>query len=102
MATGHELFWPGSLYAMIMLVIWLRGHRLKKRLAQLVEAAGLRIGLKRVDPRKGNSPDNSREKTSGKSSGEATTDVSPQISTEVSPQIPSEVSPQITAVSPQG
>jgi len=91
MATGHELFWPGSLYAIIMLVIWLRGHRLKKRLAQLVEAAGLRIGLKRVDPKRGNAPDRSEEKKSE----EASTNVSPQISTEVSPQIPSEVSPQL-------
>ena len=86
MATGHELLWPGILYAIIMLVIWLRGYRLKKRVAHLVEAAGQRIGLKRVDPRKGNAPDDSREKKDEESSLGETTQVSPQISSEVSPQ----------------
>ena len=86
MATGHELLWPATLYAIIMLVIWLRGHRLKKRVAQLVESAGQRIGLKRVDPRKGNKPDNSGKKKDEESPVDETTQVSPQITSEVSPQ----------------
>jgi len=49
--------------------------------AQLVEAAGQRVGLKRVDPRKGNTT----MKQSDDSGGTGSTDVSPQ---------PSEVSPQ--------
>jgi len=70
----------------VILMIYHRGHRLKKRVAQLVEAAGQRVGLKRVDPRKGNTTmkqsDDSDEDDSG---GAGSTDVSPQ---------PSEVSPQ--------
>jgi len=99
-ATGHDLTWPGLLYAIIMFVIWLRGYRLKKGVAHLVEAAGQRIGLKRVDPKKGNSPQKNSE---DEEKGESVTDldaVSPQSSTEVSPQV-TPVSPQVTPVSPQ-
>jgi len=81
-------------------VIWLRGYRLKKGVAHLVEAAGQRIGLKRVDPKKGNSPQKNSE---DEEKGESVTDldaVSPQSSTEVSPQV-TPVSPQVTPVSPQ-
>jgi GT2 family glycosyltransferase len=85
-ATGHGMFWPALCYAGVILMIYHRGHRLKKRVAQLVEAAGQRVGLKRVDPRKGNTTmkqsDDSDEDDSG---GAGSTDVSPQ---------PSEVSPQ--------
>jgi len=88
MATGHELLWPGLVYAVIMLSIWTRGRRLKKRVAQLVEAAGQRLGLKRVDPRKGNSPAKKEE-----SPGEEDKKPETSGSTQVSPQ-PSEVSPQ--------
>ena len=55
-SSGHELFWPGIFYAATMLFIWSIGRRLKKRTAQLIEAAGQRIGLKRVDPRGRNKP----------------------------------------------
>jgi len=65
----------------VILMIYHRGHRLKKRVSQLVEAAGQRVGLKRVDPRKGNTT----MKQSDDSGGARSTDVSPQ---------PSEVSPQ--------
>lgn len=78
-ATGRDLLWPGLLYAGIMLVIWWRGYRLKKRAAQLVEACAQRIGLKRVDPRKGNEPikkQEASEKTQSEDSGN--TQVSPQ------------------------
>ena len=85
--TGHDLTLPGIVYAIIMLVIWLRAHRLKKGVARLVEAAGARIGLKRVDPKKGNSPE--KKSSEEKSEGETDLDaVSPQMS-EVSPQPPS-------------
>lgn len=83
--TGHDLLWPGILYAGIMLGIWSRGYRLKKRVAQLVEASAQRIGLKRVDPRKGNKPGTNSKETAPKETGGAG-------STQVSPQ-PSEVSP---------
>jgi hypothetical protein len=86
-----------------MLVIWSRGYRLKKRVVHLVESAAQRIGLKRVDPKKGNQPDKT-EKTSDEAEEqginpespalEQTTGVSPQISSPVSPQMPSDVSPQ--------
>jgi GT2 family glycosyltransferase len=88
-SSGHELFWPGVLYAATMLFIWSIGRRLKKRTAQLIEAAGQRIGLKRVDPK------GRRQTGADKSSEEASvggSDVSPQ---------PSEVSPQPSPVSPQ-
>ncbi len=86
MATGHELLWPALVYAVIMLTIWTRGRRLKKRVAQLVEAAAQRLGLKRVDPRKGNSPSKKTENSEEKEpEGSGSTQVSPQ---------PSEVSPQ--------
>jgi GT2 family glycosyltransferase len=89
-SSGHELFWPGIVYAATMLFIWSIGRRLKKRTAQLVEAAGQRIGLKRVNPR------GRRETSDEKPREEASvggSDVSPQ---------PSEVSPQPSQVSPQG
>ena len=77
--TGHDLLWPGILYAGIMLGIWSRGYRLKKRVAQLVEASAQRIGLKRVDPRKGNKPGtNSKETDAKETEGAGSTQVSPQ------------------------
>ena len=88
-SSGHELFWPGILYAATMLFIWSIGRRLKKRTAQLIEAAGQRIGLKRVDPRGRNKP-----------SGEKPTAEASVGGSDVSPQ-PSEVSPQPSSVSPQ-
>lgn len=84
-ATGHSMIIASSLYFLIMLVIWLRGYRLKKRLAKLVESAAQRCGLKRVDPKNGNRP--SQETTV--SEGEK-----PERESEVSPQIPSQISPQ--------
>jgi hypothetical protein len=95
-STGHAMGLPLALYAGISLFVWSRGHRLKKRVAQLVEATGQRIGLKRVDPR-GEKKKPSPQPSEGESVGG--TDVSPQPS-EVSPQ-PSEVSPQPSEVSPQ-
>ena len=89
-SSGHELFWPGIFYAATMLFIWSIGRRLKKRTAQLIEAAGQRIGLKRVDPRGRNKP-----------SGEKPAEVASVGGSDVSPQ-PSEVSPQPSPVSPQG
>lgn len=86
-ATGRDLLWPGLVYGAVMLAIWWRGYRLKKRAAQLVEACAQRIGLKRVDPRKGNETaknEDVSEKEQSEGSG----------STQVSPQ-PSEVSPQL-------
>ena len=38
-ATGHGMLWPALVYAGIMASIWWRGFRLKRRAAQLVEAA---------------------------------------------------------------
>jgi hypothetical protein len=85
-ATGRGMIWPTSLYAIVMLVIWWRGHRLKKRVVQLVESAAQRIGLKRVDPRKGNNaPRKDRDPEEKEPEGDGSTHVSPQ---------PSEVSPQ--------
>jgi GT2 family glycosyltransferase len=85
-ATGRDLLWPGLVYGGIMLAIWWRGYRLKKRAAQLVEACAQRIGLKRVDPRKGNQTANKADDSNKNSSeGSGSTQVSPQ---------PSEVSPQ--------
>ena len=84
--TGHGMLWPALVYAGIMALIWWRGFRLKRRVAQLVEAAGQRIGLRRVDPRRRNKPpkkeDDSKEPVTGETD-----------ETQVSPQ-PSEVSPQ--------
>ena len=88
-SSGHELFWPGIFYASTMLFIWSIGRRLKKRTAQLIEAAGQRIGLKRVDPRGRNKP-----------SGEKTAEEASVGGSDASPQ-PSEVSPQPSPVSPQ-
>jgi len=86
-ATGRDLLWPGLVYAAVMLAIWWRGYRLKKRAAQLVEACAQRIGLKRVDPRKGNETAKKEEVSEKKESeGSGSTQVSPQ---------PSEVSPQL-------
>ena len=85
-ATGHGMLWPALVYAGIMASIWWRGFRLKRRAAQLVEAAGQRIGLKRVDPRKGTEPDKKAgDSAEKKAEGTGSTQVSPQ---------PSEVSPQ--------
>jgi len=53
-ATGHALLWPALLYAIIMIVIWIRGYRFKKRFSHLVESAGLKCGLNRIDPKKKN------------------------------------------------
>lgn len=83
-ASGHDLFWPGLLYAAVMLVIWLIGRRLKKRVVQLVEAAAQRLNLKRVDPR-GRRDDAKEKSTAAGETASGGTDVSPQ---------PSEVSPQ--------
>ena len=88
-SSGHELFWPGIFYAATMLFIWSIGRRLKKRTAQLIEAAGQRIGLKRVDPHGRNKP-----------SVEKPAEVASVGGSDVSPQ-PSEVSPQPSPVSPQ-
>ncbi len=88
-SSGHELFWPGIFYAATMFFIWSIGRRLKKRTAQLIEAAGQRIGLKRVDPRGRNKPSGEKPAEEASVGG---SDVSPQLS-EVSPQ-PSPVSPQ--------
>ena len=83
-ASGHDLLWPGIVYAGIMLGIWSRGHRLKKRVAQLVEASAQRIGLQRTDPRKGTNPaKKAGEPEDGE--GDGNTQVSPH-PTEVSPQ----------------
>jgi len=76
--------WIALLYLMMVLVIWFRGHRLKKRVAQLVEAAAQRCGLKRVDPR-----------AKGDHGSE------PSIEEETSAPDPSNVSPQPEPVSPQ-
>jgi hypothetical protein len=88
-ASGHELFWPGLVYAATMFFIWSIGRRLKKRVAQLVEAAGQRINLKRVNPRGRKKPEGEKPREEASVGG---TDVSPQ---------PSEVSPQPSPVSPQ-
>ena len=88
-SSGHELFWPGIFYAATMFFIWSIGRRLKKRTAQLIDAAGQRIGLKRVDPRGRNKPSGEKPAEEASVGG---SDVSPQLS-EVSPQ-PSPVSPQ--------
>ena len=93
-ATGHDLTWPGLLYAIIMFVIWLRGYRTKKAVAHLVEAAGQRIGLKRVDPKNGNKPEKKSEEDEKSNEVTDLGTVSPQLS-EVSPQIPTPVSPQV-------
>ena len=103
-ATGHGLLVPGTLYAMIMLSIWHRGYRLKKRVVQLMESAAQRIGLKRVDPKKGNQPEKSETESEKKSDEEEEGSVhsvvtqpftvSPQIPSHISPQMPSDVSPQ--------
>ena len=86
-ATGRDLLWPGLVYGAVMLAIWWRGYRLKKRAAQLVEACAQRIGLKRVDPRKGNETAKNEDVSEKKQSeGSGSTQVSPQ---------PSEVSPQL-------
>ena len=84
-ATGHSMLLPVAIYAGAMFVIWTRGYRLKKRVAELVEAAGQRIGLKRVDPRKRNIHSKETSKEEKKDSSQEN---------QVSPQFPSEVSPQ--------
>jgi len=87
-ATGHSMLLPVGIYGMVMLVIWTRGYRLKKRVAELVEAAGQRIGLKRVDPRKRNIHSKETDKDSNddeKKDSHAENQVSPQFPSEVSP-----------------
>lgn len=79
-ATDHNgLRWVVSLYILVMFLIGFQGYRLKKRVAELVEAAAQRIGLKRVDPRKGNSPGVNESENAESSSGTTLADVSPQI-----------------------
>ena len=92
-ATGHEMLWAGLFYAVVMGIIWRRGYSLKRRVAQLVEAGGQRCGLKRVDPKKENTPSKKAEEEEKQES---------PAETQVSPQFPSEVSPQPSPVSPQG
>ena len=87
-ATGHSMLLPVGIYGTVMLVIWTRGYRLKKRVAELVEAAGQRIGLKRVDPRKRTI----NAKELDKDSNDEEKKDSPA-ENQVSPQFPSEVSP---------
>ena len=84
-ATGHSMLLPVAIYAGAMFVIWTRGYRLKKRVAELVEASGQRIGLKRVDPRKRNIHSKETSQEEKKDSSQEN---------QVSPQFPSEVSPQ--------
>ena len=87
-ATGHSMLLPVGIYGMVMLVIWTRGYRLKKRVAELVEAAGQRIGLKRVDPRKRNIHSKETDKDSNddeKKDSHTENQVSPLFSSEVSP-----------------
>jgi len=83
-ATGYSMFFPVGLYAVAMFIIWTRGYRLKKRVAELVEASGQRIGLNRIDPRKRNIPSQETIEEEKKESS---------VENQVSPQIPSEVSP---------
>jgi GT2 family glycosyltransferase len=80
-ATGHSMMFPVGFYAAVMIVIWTRGYRLKKRVAELVEASGQRIGLKRVDPRKKTIP-----RESDPNSGESIELAAVQVETIVSPQ----------------
>jgi GT2 family glycosyltransferase len=80
-ATGHSMMFPVGVYAAVMFVIWTRGYRLKKRVAELVEATGQRIGLKRVDPRKKTIP-----RGSDPNSGESIEPAAVQVETSVSPQ----------------
>ena len=89
--TDHEMTWVVALYGIILLAIWSRGYRLKKRVARLVEAAAQRCGLQRFDTKKGNrptqeKPETSEEENADKSLTGATTEVSPQISPQISPQ----------------
>jgi len=81
-ATDHEMTWVAALYAVILFIIWSRGYRLKKRVARLVEAAGQRCGLVRVDPKKGNRPPTMMPLGAGtdESTSEGAISVSPQIS----------------------
>jgi GT2 family glycosyltransferase len=83
-ATGYSMFFPIGLYAVAMFIIWTRGYRLKKRVAELVEASGQRIGVNRIDPRKRNIPSKETIEEEKKESS---------VEHQVSPQIPSEVSP---------
>jgi len=87
-ATDHDLTWVAALYAVILFIIWSRGYRLKKRVARLVEAAGQRCGLRRVDPKKGSRPSNqeSLEAVKEELASEDAATVSPQISPQISPQ----------------
>jgi len=80
-ATGHSMMFPVGIYAAVMIVIWTRGYRLKKRVAELVEATGQRIGLKRVDPRKktiSHDSDRNSEESVETAAGQGETSVSPQ------------------------
>ena len=46
---GREEWWFGAAYALFLLFLLYRAHRLKLRVANLVEAAAQRCGLGRVD-----------------------------------------------------
>jgi hypothetical protein len=83
-ATGYSMLLPLGLYAAAMFVIWTRGYRLKKRVAELVEASGQRIGLKRVDPRGKNI--HAKEVIEENEELPAESQISPQFPSEVSPQ----------------
>jgi len=80
-ATGHSMIFPVGVYATVMIVIWTRGYRLKKRVAELVEATGQRIGLKRVDPRQktiSRDSDPNSEESVEQAEAQGETSVSPQ------------------------
>jgi O-antigen biosynthesis protein len=79
-ATDHPgLRWIVSLYILSMSFIGFQGYRLKKRVAELVEAASQRIGLKRVNPKNGTSPRAGEAGQPDTSPGETRSDVSPQV-----------------------
>jgi len=87
-STGHDAGLAATGYGVAMAIIWSRGYRLKKRVAQLVEATAQRIGLKRV------SPSGKSTNTTKGSASPATNHNDASTETQVSPQITSEVSPQ--------
>jgi hypothetical protein len=65
--------WFAGLYVLMLSVILYRGLRLKKRVAQLVEAAAQRIGLRRVDPRgknRGSQPSGEADRAAEHGEGE--------------------------------
>jgi O-antigen biosynthesis protein len=87
-STGHDAGLAATGYGVAMAIIWSKGYRLKKRVAQLVEATAQRIGLKRV------SPSGKSTNTTKGSASPATNHNDASTETQVSPQITSEVSPQ--------